>query len=88
MTDLIISFINLLFGSFMSLLPDFNFNSSTYSSVESGFTSVVSFLADVNFIVPLSDIFIIISIKLALCLFKMGLFTGNWIIRRIADIIP
>ena len=88
MTGFIISVIDFVFTFLINLIPEFDFEASTYSNIEDGLLAIVTFLTDVNFIVPLSDFFLIIALKISLCCLKWGIFSANWVIRRIADIIP
>jgi len=41
-----------------------------------------------SILIPVTDIFIILTIIIAYRMFFVGLFIANWIIRRIADLIP
>lgn len=71
-----------------SIMPSYDFESGTYTQISSAVDFIVNFLADVNFIVPLGDIATIIILSLGLRVFKFSLFIGNWIVRRVCDIIP
>lgn len=87
MTDLIVSILEFLTEFFSEHIQAYNFESETYNSITGGITSVVEFLTDVNFIIPLSDIVTIIMLTLGLRLFKFSVFGGNWLFRRLVDII-
>lgn len=88
MTDLITAFIDLIIELFNRAVPSFDFDSNTYSLIDSSILTVTKFLTQVNFIVPLGDIIQIIVLTLGLKLFKFTLFAGNWIVRRVCDLIP
>ena len=88
MTGLITSLLDMIINFCNANLPTYNFDNAYYSSMSSSVTMIVKFLADVNFIVPLVDIAKIMMLSIGLHLFKFGLFCGNWIVRRICDIVP
>ncbi len=88
MTDFIIGLIDFAINFCSTRIPSFDLESSTYSSVTDAIPVVVNFLSQVNFIVPLGDIVTIIFASLGLRLFKFTLFIGNWVVRRIFDVIP
>lgn len=69
-------------------LPVYQLDQSVVTGVSQACTNIKDFLEAVNFIVPLPDIMLIISVDIGIRLFKVAMFCGNWIIRRIADIIP
>lgn len=88
MTSLLTGLIDFLINFIGDTIPSYNFESETYNSITGSITSVVSFLTDVNFIIPLGDIATIIILTIGLKLFKFGLFCGNWLVRRVCDILP
>lgn len=88
MTQLLSGLIDLVVNLCAEYIPSYDFTSGTYDRISDGITSVVSFLVDVNCFVPLGDIATIILLTVAVRLFKFTLFMGNWIVRRIFDIIP
>lgn len=69
-------------------LPFYTFDQSVVTSISQACTRIYNFLNVVNFIVPLPDIVLIISVDIGIRLFKLIMFCVNWVIRRIADIIP
>lgn len=87
MTDIIISFLNFLKGMVLKL-PDLAVDSSVLSSIVSSVDVVMDFIAGVNFIVPVDTILLILSIVYGIRLAKFLLFAGNWVLRRIFDLIP
>lgn len=88
MNGLLISIIDFMVNFINSHIPSYDFESGTYNKISDGITSVVHFLTDVNFIIPLGDIATIIILTIAIRLFKFTLFAGNWLIRRVCDLLP
>lgn len=88
MTDLIINFIKYITGSVTSELPVYSLSDSSYYSITNGMQTIVDFLAEVNFLIPLNQICIMVGIDLGIRLFKFIVFAINWLIRRIFDVIP
>lgn len=88
MTLLIVAFINMLVNFASNHLPSYDFESGVYNGISDAIVSVVDFLAQINFIVPLGDLAYMLLMVIAVRLASMALFVANWIIRRIADVIP
>ena len=88
LTGLVTGALDLIANAIDSLLPVYDLSESNYSTISTAFTSVADFLRQVNFIIPLSDILLIVGIDLGMRVFEFALFIGNWIIRRVADVIP
>lgn len=88
MTSLLTGLIDFVINFCNTHIPSYDFESQTYNQISDGILSVVSFLTDVNFIVPLGDIATIILLTIGLKLFKFSLFAGNWVVRRICDLLP
>lgn len=87
MTSLLVGFIELLKGWVMNL-PELGIDSSHLSSIQSAVSAVLDFIVKANFLVPIDTILLLISIKYGFRLIKFTIFIVNWVIRRIADIIP
>ncbi len=88
MTNLICDLIHLFFGLVGSLVPEISVDPAVITNAQSVVISIRDFLVSVNFLVPLPDIFLIVTICITL---RSGLFltfVGNWILRRILDVIP
>lgn len=79
--DFVASFIN-------SMLPVYDLSDSAYNTISTSLTTLADFIRQVNFIVPLSDIMVMIGIDIGIRIFKVTLFIGNWTIRRVMDVIP
>lgn len=87
MTAIIVGFFELL-ASLVGKLPDLSVNNSVLSSMSSGMDTVFDFISQVNFFIPLDHILLIIGLVYSIRAAKLLLFVINWIIRRIADVIP
>ena len=88
MTNFLVTIINLVIEFCGNVIPAYDFESETYNRISDSISAVVSFLTDVNFIIPLADIVTIALLVFGLRLFKFALFAGNWIVRRICDLLP
>lgn len=87
MTDFVCSIIEFV-GKLLSGFPTFDMASSNLSTISSSLNTVLDFINQANFIIPLSDILIIIGIDLTIRVTKFLIFIINWIIRRVVDVIP
>ena len=88
MTAMIVDMIN-RFVNYMSLnMPRFDIGTGDMSKIIDSISAVVTFLVDVNFILPLGDIAAIITICLSAEVAKFVAFAVNWVIRRVCDLIP
>lgn len=88
MTGMIVDLIDFLINLCSTHLPEYHFSADTTNQISSSITTVAKFLTDVNFILPLGDIITGMVLAVGLRIFKFTLFAGNWIIRRIFDVIP
>lgn len=85
---IIAKFLEILKNMAETFLPAMVVGGNFMSNIVSAIVSISEFCKDANFIVPLPDIVIIITIDLAIRVFKVSLFCGNWVFRRIMDVIP
>ena len=69
-------------------LPELGIDSGHLSSMQFALSAVVDFIVKANYLVPIDTILLLISIKYGFRLIKFTIFIINWVIRRIADIIP
>ncbi|WZL73095.1 hypothetical protein QBE52_18955 [Clostridiaceae bacterium 35-E11] len=90
---LIVSVFN-FFSYMIDLIPSFELG-STQRGVSSFFSSLsasIDFMSDLiagaGILIPVVDVFIIISIVVGFRVFMFTVFIINWVIRRIADVIP
>lgn len=88
MTDLIISIIELIGGFAKQVFPKTDYMSQVTVNLETGISSLIKWLQMVNFILPLNDIFKMITFIIVITLGGFLLFVLNWIIRRVFDVIP
>lgn len=88
MTNLIISLINTIGSMLQWLMPDIVLAPEIINNFSSIVDTVVELLNKVNFLIPLSDIFLIISLDIGLRVVMVIAFGVNWTVRRIFDVIP
>lgn len=88
MTNLICGFIRLITKVSVFLLPDVLFNADILLNFDKHFDYMIDILAQVNFFIPLPDIFAAISVMVTIDIVKFTIFIYNWIVKRIFDIIP
>lgn len=87
MTEIIISVLDFFKGLVLSM-PDLSMDTGQLSQIVTALDKVVEFIAKVNFLVPIDHILLLISLVYGFKLVKFSVFAINWVIRRIADIIP
>lgn len=88
MTDIIVSVLQFLQGIVTDVLPDLSLGDAAVSAIKSGLTTVTEFMAVSGFVIPLPTVFTIVGLVFGFRLAKFGVFLVNWVIRRIADLIP
>lgn len=88
MTNLIIGLINTIGNMLQWLMPDIVLAPEIINNFSSIVDTVVDLLNKVNFLIPLSDIFLIISLDIGLRVVMVIAFGVNWTVRRIFDVIP
>ena len=88
MTDIICSVLQFFTNLIVDHFPDLSVGSSQLGTISSSFETMIQLIAQVNFFIPLPTILAIFSIVYGIKLAKFTLFIVNWVIRRIADIIP
>ena len=88
MTDIICSVLNFFRDMVLNHFPDLSIESSTLGTISTAFSTVVDFIGQVNFFIPVPTILLILSIVYGFKLTKFLVFIANWVIRRIADVIP
>lgn len=69
------------------MVPVFGIDDSM-DKVSTGIETIKEFIQAVNFVVPLPTIAAIIVADMAVRFSQLTLFCINWVLRRIADIIP
>ncbi len=88
MTDIIVSVINWIASIVDTVIPSLSLESAHLSSIVDGLELIIEFMAQINFLIPLPTILLVISIVYGFRLVKFSIFAINWVIRRIADLIP
>ena len=88
MTGIITKFIKFLSTAVSFLFPDVLFNADIFTNFNNYLNILIDFLADINFLIPLPDIFLAFSIMVTITIVKFTLFITNWIIKRTCDVIP
>lgn len=88
MTGIITKFIKYLSTAVSFLFPDVLFNADIFTNFNKYLDILIDFLADINFLIPLPDIFIDFGIMVSITTVKFTLFIMNWIIKRTCDVIP
>ena len=71
-----------------TVIPSLSLESAHLSSIVDGLEVIIEFMAQINFLIPLPTILLVISIVYGFRLVKFSIFAINWVIRRIADLIP
>ena len=88
MTDIIIYFINFFTGAVGFLFPESLFMADVFTNFNYYLETFIEFLATVNFLVPLPDIFRIFSLMVSLTVIKFTLFVSNWLIQIVCELLP
>lgn len=88
MTDLIVHAIYYLISCFTKIIPVLDFEPQVYENISTSIGVIKELLVNVNFMIPLPDIVMIMSLVIGFRVLKFGIFVGNWLIRRICDLIP
>lgn len=83
MTDIIIGFLNMIGGLIVNVFPSFSSDSSVNGVIANAIITVLDFVADSNFLVPINTILIILGIIIGYRIIMFSIFTVNWIIKRI-----
>ena len=73
---------------FTKAFPEDSIISQISSGANDGITFVLDLLIKVNFLVPVPTIMILIGASMVVEVIYFQIFIGNWILRRIFDIIP
>ena len=87
-TDLITKVVSLSLDLLNKLLPTFSMDPEVVNNATNVISTLNDFLVKVNFIIPLPDILMIVSIDLSIRVFKLSLFIGEKVKKTILGIIP
>lgn len=88
MTQIICSVLGFFRDFILNHFPDLSVDSSTLGTISTAFDTMVHFIGQVNFFVPVPTILLILSLVYGFKAAKFLAFVVNWFIRRIADLIP
>ncbi len=88
LSNVLIGFLDWLSNFVCGMLPDTTNISTTLGNAQGQVSTVVDFVKQVNFIVPLPDIMIILGIDVAIRLVTFGLYLVNFIKNVIVNLIP
>ncbi|SIQ89651.1 hypothetical protein SAMN05880570_2645 [Paenibacillus sp. RU4T] len=80
-----IDFFIRLFASIMDMLPSMSFDTSGFTGMIASLKGLVEPAA---YFLPITDISLVLGILLAYQAAGFGIWAVNWVVRRIADIIP
>jgi hypothetical protein len=83
--DAIINFFINLFAGVLNIIPSMDFDVSGFTSVVGSLKGIVQSSA---YFLPVTDIAIIVSLLLLYQASSFLIWAFNWVVRRIADIIP
>ena len=87
MTDIFLGFIDFVSGT-VSDLPTLEAELGVIGKLINAIQMLYDFITAANFLVPVPDIFKILSCIFILKTVKTLIWLGNWIIQRIFDVIP
>lgn len=73
---------------FTKVFPEDSIISQISSGANDGITFILDLLIKINFLVPVPTIMILIGASMVIEVIYFQIFIGNWILRRIFDIIP
>lgn len=88
MTGIICNFLDWLAAFVVEHIPAITIGSDVMGNVSSAVELLMDILSGCNWIFPVADALLIISVLFGIQLVKLFIFIANWIIRRIADVIP
>lgn len=88
MTDMIVNLLEWLSGLITDHVPAVTLDGGVLGNIADGIAYVLDIVAKANWIFPVPDALLIISIVFGFSLVKVGIFVVNWVIRRIFDVIP
>lgn len=88
MTGIICNFLDWLAAFIVDHVPAIAVGSDVMDKVSSAVEFLMDVLSNCNWLFPVSDALVIISVLFGIHLVKLLIFIVNWIIRRIADVIP
>lgn len=88
MTDFIVTIINIVEHLIMMFIPEVTLAPEILSNLSSVFDTIFDLFNQVNFLIPLTDAFLILTLDIAFRVLLSVVFVGNWVLRRVFDVIP
>ena len=88
MTDIIVNLLSWLSSCIYTYFPAITVGDGALSKAVDAVAYLADLVARMNWIFPLPDAFLILSILFGIKLAKIVIFVVNWIVRRIFDLIP
>jgi hypothetical protein len=88
MTDLIIQFIDFVSELAVFIRPEGLIAEDVLNNISTLASAGINILKQVNFLIPVPDIFSILLLMIADKIVFLVLFIINWVIRRVFDVIP
>ena len=88
MTAIICNVLSWLQNLIVTRVPAMELGDGVLSSVIAALDTFLDFVSNVNWLVPVNDCLLIISLIVGYRLALFAVFVINWVLRRIFDIIP
>lgn len=88
LSDFIVTIVNWLNSFLCGLLPETTNISNTLDNASSFITTLIDFIQQVNFVVPLTDLLIVIGIDVSISLGFFAVYVINFIKNVIVNLIP
>lgn len=79
MQNIIVGFFEMIHGFVMSVFP--SMNSGYTSNVVNAITYMANLVSGADFLIPVSDLFAVLTIVIGIKLVMFGIFAVNWVIR-------
>ena len=84
---MIVLFLNMLTNLISTKIPHFTLDTAVFNNASASIATIVDFLNQVNFIIPLSDIALILAIDVGIRVFKFSLFWVNYFINKVLEVL-
>lgn len=88
MTRFIVALIKLVESLIMTFCPEIVLAPEIITNLNGVVSIVIDTFNRVNFLVPLTDAFAILTLDIMVRVLLCSVFVGNWVVRRIFDVIP
>ena len=88
LTNLIVGLINMICNFMFKIVPDMSNVTSTFSNAQSFAGTVVDFIKQVNFVVPLPTIVAIVTIEVGIQVALVLFWVGDKVVKTVCSLIP